>query len=126
MSPELQRLIQLQDIDVRIFELTDRLAAIPGERTSLEERFRQQTADYLGVQESLETTRADHARIETELAESERTHEKFKSDLMRVHNQKECQTVLREIDVMKKTISALETAFGRPRPWRDQSRELPS
>ena len=41
MSPELQRLIHLQDIDVRIFELTDRLAAIPLERRMLEEQFRQ-------------------------------------------------------------------------------------
>src|SRR4051794_10072640 len=45
VSPELQRLIQLQDIDVRIFELTDRLAAIPVEREQIEAEFRQQASE---------------------------------------------------------------------------------
>ena len=109
MSPELQRLIRLQDIDVRIFQLLDRLAAIPGERQQLEEQFRRQTADYLGIEETLRETRAERARVEADLAEIEKTHEKFKSDLMRVRNQKEYGTILREIDATKKTISALET-----------------
>lgn len=109
MSPELHRLIQLQDIDVRIFELTDRLAAIPRERELLEDQFRQQTADYLAIEDALAQTREARARIDEDLAETERTHEKFKADLMRVHNAKEYQTVLREIDATKKTIGALET-----------------
>jgi predicted nucleic acid-binding Zn-ribbon protein len=109
VSPELQQLIKLQDIDVKIFELNDRLAAIPGERESLEAQFRQQTADHLALEESLATARTEHGRIENELADLERAHDKFKSDLMRVHNTKEYQTVLREIDATKKTISALET-----------------
>jgi predicted nucleic acid-binding Zn-ribbon protein len=109
VSPELQRLIRLQDIDVRIFELTDRLAAIPGQRQQLEEQFRQQTADYLGIEDALAAARAEHSRTEVDLADVEKTHEKFKSDLMRVRNQKEYGTILREIDATKKTISALET-----------------
>ena len=69
MSPELQKLIQLQDIDVRIFELADRLAAIPGEREQIEEGFRQKAADYLALEEGLTAARADRARVETDLAE---------------------------------------------------------
>jgi predicted nucleic acid-binding Zn-ribbon protein len=109
VSPELQRLIRLQDIDVRIFELNDRLAAIPRERQQLEDLFRQQTADYLGIEESLAAARAGRSRIEAELADAEKTHEKFKADLMRVRNQREYGTILREIDATKKTISGLET-----------------
>ena len=109
MSPELQKLIQLQDIDVRIFELADRLAAIPGEREQIEEGFRQKAADYLALEEGLTAARADRARVETDLAEYEKTHEKFKADLMRVRNQKEYGTILREIDATRKSISALET-----------------
>ena len=109
VSPELERLIRLQDIDVRIFELNERLAAIPHERERLEDQFRQQTAEYFALERTLNDQRAEHARVEAELAELEKAHEKFKADLMRVHNTKEYQTVLREIDATKKTIGALET-----------------
>ena len=109
MSPELQKLIQLQDIDVKIFDLADRLNAIPGERSRIEEQFRQQAADYLSLEEGLATSRAEHRRVELDLATYEQTHEKFKADLMRVRNQKEYSTILREIDATKKSISALET-----------------
>lgn len=109
MSPELQKLIQLQDIDVRAFDLTDRLEAIPAERRQIEDLFRQEAADYLGIESSLTAAQAGRSRIETDLAEYERQHEKFKADLMRVRNQKEYGTILREIDATKKSISALET-----------------
>src|SRR5262249_39147897 len=46
---------------------------------------------------------------EADLAVYEQHHEKFKSDLMRVRNQKEYGTILREIDATKKSIGALET-----------------
>ena len=109
MSPELQKLIRLQDIDVRVFDLTDRLDAIPAERGKIEEQFRQEAADYLGIEDALATARDDRARVEKDLAEYEVHHEKFKADLMRVRNQKEYGTILREIDATKKSIGALET-----------------
>ncbi len=109
MSPELLKLIQLQDIDVRVFELTDRLDAIPAERRQIEDQFRQQAAEYLGLEQSLASAREHRARIDEDLANYEQTHEKFKADLMRVQNTKEYATVIREIDATKKAISALET-----------------
>jgi predicted nucleic acid-binding Zn-ribbon protein len=109
VSPELQKLIQLQDIDVRAFDLTDRLEAIPAERQQIEEQFRQEAADYLGLEEQLSEARAERRRVEADLAQYEGQHEKFKSDLMRVRNQKEYGTILREIDATKKSIGALET-----------------
>lgn len=109
MSPELQRLIQLQDIDVRIFDLTDRLNAVPNERQQIEQQFRQEAADYFDLAQSVERAREERTRIEADLAEHERVHEKYKGDLMKVRNQKEYGTIIREIDVTKKTIGALET-----------------
>lgn len=109
MSPDLQKLIQLQDIDVRIFDLTDRLNAIPTERQKLEEQFRQQAAEYLALEEGLSASRSEHRRVELDLATYEENHEKLKADLMRVRNQKEYQTMLREIDAAQKGISAFET-----------------
>lgn len=109
MSPELQNLIRLQDIDVKLFDLSDRLEAIPAERQQIEGQFRQEAADYLGIEDALGAARDDRARVERDLAEYEVQHEKFKADLMRVRNQKEYGTILREIDATKKSIGALET-----------------
>jgi hypothetical protein len=109
VSPDLLKLIQLQDIDVRAFDLTDRLEAIPVERQLIEDQFRQETADYLSLADSLLAARSERSRIELDLAGYEQQHEKFKADLMRVRNQKEYATILREIDATKKSIGALET-----------------
>ena len=109
MSPDLHKLIELQDIDVRVFDLTDRLEAIPAERHQIEEQFRQETADYLSLEGSRQSAHAERSRIEADLAGYEQQHEKFKADLMRVRNQKEYGTILREIDATKKSIGALET-----------------
>jgi uncharacterized protein len=109
VSPDLQKLIQLQDIDVRVFDLSDRLEAIPIERQQIEDQFRQETADYLSLEESRQSARGERSRIELDLAGYEQQHEKFKADLMRVRNQKEYGTILREIDSTKKSIGALET-----------------
>jgi predicted nucleic acid-binding Zn-ribbon protein len=109
VSPELQNLIRLQDIDVRLFDLTDRLEAIPAERRRIEDLFRQEAADYLGIEDALAAAREDKVRVERDLVEYEQQHEKFKADLMRVRNQKEYGTILREIDATKKSIGVLET-----------------
>ena len=109
MSPDLEKLITLQDIDVRIFDLTDRLNAIPAQREKLEAQFRQQAAEYLSLEDGIAVAKSERRRIEVDLAEYEQTHEKFKADLMRVRNQKEYQTIIREIDATQKSISALET-----------------
>ena len=109
MSPDLEKLITLQDIDVRIFDLTDRLNAIPAQREKLEAQFRQQAAEYLSLEDGIAVAKSERRRIEIDLAEYEQTHEKFKADLMRVRNQKEYQTIIREIDATQKSISALET-----------------
>jgi predicted nucleic acid-binding Zn-ribbon protein len=85
------------------------LEAIPAERRQIEEQFRQEAADYLGIEGALAAVRDDRTRVERDLAEYEQQHEKFKSDLMRVRNQKEYGTILREIDATKKSIGALET-----------------
>src|SRR5262249_37285668 len=74
-----------------------------------EEQFRQEAADYLGLDEALGAARDDRARVEADLVGYEQQHEKFKADLMRVRNQKEYGTILREIDATKKSIGALET-----------------
>ena len=109
MSPELSQLIELQELDLDIQRITDRLARIPTERDQAESEFRQYAAEFLDLKSKYELTLEDRQQLEIELATTQDHHEKYKQDLMRVTNQKQYETALREIDATKKHIGALES-----------------
>lgn len=109
MGPELSQLVELQELDLEIHRIADRLAGIPGEREQIENEFNAYAADYLRLKTRHEETILERKQLEVELADTQQSSDKYKQDLMRVRNEKEYVTVLREIDAAKKHISALET-----------------
>ncbi|HXG64947.1 MAG TPA: C4-type zinc ribbon domain-containing protein [Blastocatellia bacterium] len=109
MGPELSHLIELQELDLEIQRIADRLSRLPAEREQTESEFRQYAGEFLALKDRYEQLLADRKRLESELAVTQEHHEKYKQDLMRVRNEKEYTTALREIDATKKQISALET-----------------
>lgn len=109
MSPELTQLIELQELDLEIQHVTDRLSRIPIERERIEEEFQQSAAEFLEIKSRYEQTLKDRSQLEAELTTVQQQHEKFQQDRMKVRNQKEYETVLREIDATKKHAGALET-----------------
>jgi len=109
VSPELSQLIELQELDLEIQRITDRLARIPVEREQVESEFRQYAAEFLDLKSKHEQTLEDRTQLEAELATTQQHHDKYKQDLMRVTNQKQYETALREIDATKKQVGALES-----------------
>jgi predicted nucleic acid-binding Zn-ribbon protein len=109
VSAELSQLIELQELDLDIQRLTDRLSKIPVERDNIEKEFETHAAEFLAVKSKYEQTLIDRSQIESDLASAQEHHDKYKQDLMRVRNEKEYTTALREIDAAKKQISAYET-----------------
>lgn len=109
MGPELSKLVELQELDLEIQRIADRLAGIPAEREQIESEFNQHAAEYLGLKNRYEETLLERKQLETELGDTQQSNEKYKQDLMRVRNEKEYVTVLREIDATKKHIGLLET-----------------
>lgn len=109
MGPELSHLIELQELDLEIQRIAERLSRIPAEREQTESEFRQYAAEFLALKERYEQSLADRIKLEAELSVIQEHHEKYKQDLMRVRNEKEYSTALREIDSTKKQIGALET-----------------
>ena len=87
MSNELSQLIELQEI---------------------ESEFRQYAAEFLAIQDRHNKALSDRQLLETDLASAQQLHDKYKQDLMRVTNQKQYETALREIDATKKQIAAFE------------------
>lgn len=109
MIPELAQLIELQELDLEINRISDRLENIPAEREQIENQFKKYAAQFLELKEKYELAVKNRKQKELELEESQRLHQKYKQDLMRVRNEKEYITALREIDITKKQISILET-----------------
>ena len=109
MSPELSQLIELQELDFEIQRISDRLAKIPEERDQVENEYQQYAAEFLALKSKHEQTLKDRKELEAELADVQQHHDKYKQDLMRVTNQKQYETALREIDATKKHASALES-----------------
>ena len=109
MSGELSQLIELQELDLDIQRITDRLARIPVEREKIESEFQTQASEFLALQSAHEKVIADRKQLELELALAQQLHEKYKQDLMKVRNEKEYSTVLREIDATKKQVATYET-----------------
>ncbi|HXG94707.1 MAG TPA: C4-type zinc ribbon domain-containing protein [Blastocatellia bacterium] len=101
--------MELQELDLEIQRISDRLARIPAERDQIENEFKQYAAEFLDLKSKHEQIIEDRKQLEAELATVQQNHEKYKQDLMRVRNQKEYETALREIDATKKHASALES-----------------
>jgi predicted nucleic acid-binding Zn-ribbon protein len=104
----LSQLIELQELDLEIQRVADRLARIPAERDHKENEFNQYAAEFLDLKSRYEKTIEDRKQLESELATTQLHHDKFKQDLMRVTNEKEYATALREIDSTRKQLSSLE------------------
>lgn len=109
MSAELSQLIELQELDLDIQRITDRLSKIPVERDNIEKEFDTHAAEFLALKSKHEQTLLDRSQIESDLASAQEHHDKYKQDLMRVRNEKEYTTALREIDATKKQVSGYET-----------------
>ena len=109
MSPELSQLIELQELDLEIQRVADRLARIPAERDQTENEFNHYAAEFLDLKSRYEKTLEDRKQLESELVTTQQHHDKYKQDLMRVRNEKEYTTALREIDITRKQASALES-----------------
>src|SRR5262249_60475899 len=71
--------------------------------------FAESVKESLAIKQELEDAQAAKRRLEGELENEQQKHQKFKNDLMKATNEREYTTAVREIDVTRKAISALET-----------------
>jgi len=109
LNSELSHLISLQDVDIDIKRLAEEIESLPARRGELERQFAESFKEYLAIKRELEDSQAAKRRLESELEQEQQKHQKFKNDLMKATNEREYTTAVREIDVARKSISALET-----------------
>lgn len=97
MSPELQLLIQLQDLDLNLDRVRLRIAEIPAAQEALEARLAERTGGLSEVKERIAASVARRREIEKELAAVQGRLSKFKGQLMEVKTNKEYQAMQKEM-----------------------------
>jgi hypothetical protein len=109
LNQELSQLILLQDTDLELRRLKEEIESLPVRQERIERQFAESNKEFLALKHELETAHAKRRRLETDLEDEQRKQQKFKDDLMKARNEREYTTALREIDVARKAVSALET-----------------
>lgn len=108
MNPDLAKLIQLQDLDSKLLQSINAISQIPTEKQRLEDEFNSSIAQFNKARLDLSNLEEGQKLLEVQLKELTEQQEKFKADLMKVKNEREYTTCLREIDAAKKSIQQIE------------------
>lgn len=111
MNTELSKLISLQEIDVEIKRLQAEIESLPSRSQQLERDFTESAKEYFEVKNRLDEAKAERASIESSLAAEQQKYQKFKDDLSKMSspNIKVYETIMREIEVSRKSQSLYET-----------------
>ena len=109
MNPDLQLLIQLQDLDLGAERQRHRIAEIPLVQAGLDARLAERTAAVDAVKARIAASQAARRDIERDLAAVQARLSKFKNQLMEVKTNKEYQAMQKEMSVAEQEISDEET-----------------
>ncbi|HLA94083.1 MAG TPA: C4-type zinc ribbon domain-containing protein [Pyrinomonadaceae bacterium] len=109
MKAELEKLIDLQTTDTNIRRLKQSIDTATERRASLEQEFEQHAFSIREIQKKRDDLNAERAAHEKEIAENKTYLERADRNLKHAQNQKEYETAMREMDVLQKQVTALET-----------------
>jgi uncharacterized protein len=108
MHPDLQHLIQLQELDLAADRSRRRIAELPAAQAALEARVAEKSAALAAVKERISTGQAARRDVEKELAAVQGRLSKYKDQLMEVKTNKEYQAMQKEIAVAEHEVRAHE------------------
>lgn len=109
MKSELAKLVELQITDTKIRKLKNAINSADKRRAEIEQEFEKHASSIREVQNRAEAAKAEKAKLETQIADDKGKLERANRNLKNAQNQKEYEAAMREIDVLQKDISALET-----------------
>jgi predicted nucleic acid-binding Zn-ribbon protein len=108
MDPELQHLIQLQDLDLAADRARRRIAELPAARQALDARVADKTAQVTRIKERIAAGQAARREVEKELAVVQGRLSKYKGQLMEVKTNKEYQAMQKEMATAEHDVRAHE------------------
>jgi predicted nucleic acid-binding Zn-ribbon protein len=108
MLPDLESLIQLQDLDVAAERFRRRIADLPAALAALDERLAELSAVVAGIKERMAASQAARREIEKDLAVVQGRLNKFKDQLMEVKTNKEYHAMQTEISTAEQQVRRQE------------------
>lgn len=108
MSPELERLIRLQEIETRAAEADKRIAAAPGEIAALDatlDASRQAVAD---AKQAIADTQAARRTLDKDLLSAQQRLSKYKEQLMAVKTNNEYHAMQHQITAVEAEVASVE------------------
>lgn len=108
MNPDLEHLIQLQQLETQIDGARRRVAEIPDIQQALDARLSQQQAEVAAVRQQLADSQAARRDVEREVATLQGRLSKYKDQLMEVKTNKEYQAMQKEIAAAQDAVRAQE------------------
>jgi uncharacterized protein len=109
LNPDLQHLIQLQELDLAAERYRRRISDIPALQQALDARLAERNAALDGVKARIAACQAARREVEKDLAAVQTRLSKFKNQLMEVKTNKEYQAMQKEMSVAEQEISDHET-----------------
>jgi hypothetical protein len=109
VKSELAKLVELQITDTKIRKLKTAINTADKRRAEIEQEFEKHASSIREVQNRADNAKAEKTKLETQIADDKAKLERAERNLKNAQNQKEYEAAMREIDVLQKDISALET-----------------
>lgn len=104
MQEVLSQLIELQKIDTRVHEIESVIKNMPLLSQNLQEKLAKADAGFESIQNEMSENKAAYAKLEKEIHEKKELLTSSQKKLTSVQNNKEYESVLRELDTLKKNI----------------------
>jgi hypothetical protein len=108
MTRPLERLLALQQIDIRITELENRDSEIPGRRSEISRDITALETERSALADSVERGRLDRRALETDLEAQQERRARYETQLNEVKTNVAYSALLTEIQTAKRTIGDLE------------------
>jgi uncharacterized protein len=108
MSPDLQSLITLQELDTAAERLRRRVADVPASQAALDERLTTLSSEVAAIKERMATSQTARRDIEKDLAAVQTRLSKYKDQLMEVKTNKEYHAMQTEITTAEQQVRLQE------------------
>ena len=110
MLPDLERLIQLQDIESRAAVANKAIAEAPGRIASLDALLQSATAALAAAKQSLADNQTHRRSIDKDLISAQQRQEKYKEQLMAVKTNDEYRAMQHQIEAVGAEVAAARGA----------------
>jgi uncharacterized protein len=108
MTPELERLIKLQDIETRAAEAEKRIADAPGQIAALDAKLSASRDGVAAAKQAITDNQARRRTLDNDLASAQQRLSKYKEQLMAVKTNDEYHAMQHQIAAMEAEVSRVE------------------